>query len=234
MEWIHEVRKNKLTHFYRIFLYYFMFYLVWALFFISHQETFILSAVACIWYFADDRKDLGSPIMKAMSWGFYVHMGTVAFGSLILAIIWLIKESIEHMKQSEGNENCSKFIIECVLCVVRCLETLVEYLSKHAYIETALHGSNFCRAAKDSIIIIKSNFFNIGILHGITGLAVFFGNFCIAALVTVIGWLLLKGVDTFSELVFETMAPLIVKNYFKEVDCVYYRIDFFFLFHGNF
>lgn len=145
-------------------------------------------------------------------------MGTIAFGSLILAIIYLIKETIEQMKKAAEKDNnpqnqAVSFLLSCMLCCVECLEKIMEYLTKHAYIECALHGSNFCKAAKDSFVIIKSNFFNIGILHGITGITTFFGNLFIASLVTLLGWFMLKSVKIFSGLVIETSAPLIVNNH---------------------
>lgn len=73
-------------------------YLLWSVFFIDHLGNFVMSTVACIWYFAADRNRLNSPVFTAFSWGIFYHIGTVAFGSLVLALVWLIRTTIEYMK----------------------------------------------------------------------------------------------------------------------------------------
>lgn len=84
--------------------YFHLAYLLWTTFFLEHLGLFILSTVACIWYFARDRNKLGSPVSTSFFWGLFTHMGTVAFGSGVLAIIWLIKQIISYMKQAAEEE----------------------------------------------------------------------------------------------------------------------------------
>jgi solute carrier family 44 (choline transporter-like protein), member 2/4/5 len=90
----------KRTSFVDSLWYFHLFYLLWSVFFIDHLGNFVLCAVASIWYFAQDRHNLNSPIQTAFKWGMIYHFGTVAFGSLILAIIWVIKITLEYMKQA--------------------------------------------------------------------------------------------------------------------------------------
>ena len=197
---------------------FYSFWFIWTSFYLSHTESFVLTAVACIWYFAVDRSYLGSPVCTAFTWAFYWHSGTIAFGSLILTIIYIINQIIENavqsqeeaMRNGEGNATAA-FILCCLQCLAQLFESWAQFLSKHAYIETALRNSSFCRAARDAFSIIISNIWRIGVLHGITGLALFFGNLFIAVLVTLIAYILMKSLTFFNSLVFETVAPLIVR-----------------------
>ena len=191
-------------------------YLLWTTFFIEHLGLFIMSTVACIWYFAPNRKNLGSPVCKAFSWGLITHMGTVAFGSFVLAVIWVIKQIISYMKQAaeqdkrKAGRTQGDLMISCISCCASCFEKIIKYISRHAYIETALHNTHFCKGCYESSAIILSNLWKIGVLHGIANLAIIFGTFTIAAFVTLIGYLLMKSFETFSGVVFETLAPLLV------------------------
>lgn len=143
-------------------------------------------------------------------------MGTVAFGSFILAAIWVIRQVIAYMKQAAeqdkrntGKQN-GQLMLQCISCCAACFNKIVEYLSRHAYIETALHNTNFCKGCYESAAIILTNMWRVGVLHGIANLAIMFGTFTIAALVTLIGYLLMKSFEVFGGVVFETLAPLLV------------------------
>jgi hypothetical protein len=191
-------------------------YLLWTTFFIDHLGHFVMSAVACIWYFAPNRHSLGSPIYTAFTWGFWYHFGTVAFGSFVLAVIWVIRKVIEYLKQASEQESRRSgkaqgaLVMACISCCAGCFNEIVKYLSRHAYIETALHNAHFCKGCYESAAIILSNMWRIGVLHGIASLAIMFGTITIAALVTLLGFLLMKSYETFGGVVFETLYPLLV------------------------
>lgn len=74
----------------RYFVYYKIFSLLWVLAFLMYSSSFVLISVACIWYFSSSRHHLGSPILKGFLWAWFYHIGTLAFGSLLLAVIWTV------------------------------------------------------------------------------------------------------------------------------------------------
>lgn len=67
-----------------------LFSLLWVVAFLHYACQFVLISVACIWYFSNDRHNLGSPICVGLYWGLVVHFGTLALGSFLLALIWLV------------------------------------------------------------------------------------------------------------------------------------------------
>lgn len=195
-------------------------YLLWTTFFLEHLGLFVMSAVACIWYFATNRKNLGSPICRAFSWGLVIHIGTVAFGSFVLALVWVIRQIIAYMKQAaeqdkrKAGKTQGQLMLACISCCAQCFEKIIKYITKHAYIETVLHNAHFCKGCYESSAIVLSNLWRIGVLHGICSLAITFGTLTIAALVTLIGFLLMKSFESFGGVVFETLYPLLVTLFF--------------------
>lgn len=170
----------------------------------------MLCATACIWYFSDDRKNLHGTIGIAFSWAFFFHFGTIAFGSFILALIWLIRILLESAKKKAEEEGRNDFVISCVKCLVECIEGIVQYVTKHAYIETILRGTPFCPSTINAMKLIASNILNIGTLHGMTGLISFFTTIFVIGVTLLLSTFLMKGFTTFGVLVFETFIPLLV------------------------
>jgi len=105
----------------------------------------------------------------------------------------------------------------CIACCANCFEQIIKYISRHAYIETALHNAHFCKGCYESAAIVMSNMWKIGVLHGITDLAILFGTITIAALSTLIGLILMESFEFFGGAVFESFAPLLVNIILKEL-----------------
>lgn len=59
----------------------------------------------CVWYFtsSSDTRGKGS-ILKGLGWLFRYHMGSLAFGSLLLALVWAAIIVFEYLnKKLNGN-----------------------------------------------------------------------------------------------------------------------------------
>ena len=194
--------------------YFYLFMLLWHVAFINSAGQFILAGVACIWYFAPNRNKLGSPICTAFGWAFWTHLGTVAFGSILLAIIWGVQIVLAYIhskvKENSGENSSLRWLVGCLQCCALCFERLIKYISRHAYVETVLRSIGFCPASMKAFSVITSNFLRFGTLSGITELAMLFGNIFIATLVTIIGNYLLQYKAKYSNVIFETIAPLVV------------------------
>ena len=190
--------------------------MLWHVAFINNVGQFVLAAVACIWYFAPSRNSLGSPICKSFGWALFTHIGTIAFGSLLLAIIWAIQIVLAYIhqkvKENQGKDSKLRWLIGCLQCCAACFERIIKYISRHAYIETILRSVGFCPGAMKAFSVITSNILRFGILSGITELAMLFGNIFIASVVTIIGNYLLHWKASYSDVIFETFAPLVVSS----------------------
>jgi len=102
---------------------------------------------------------------------FRYHFGSLAFGSLILAIVHFLQIVLEiAKKQTEANapsNKCLEYAINCLRCFMQCIERIVQFINKMAYIQIALRGKNFCNAAKDGFEIAWSNPLRFAIVGGV-------------------------------------------------------------------
>jgi len=143
-------------------------------------------------------------------------MGTLAFGSLLLAIIWAIQIILAYIhkkvKENQGKDSWLRWLIGCLQCCALCFERILKYISRHAYVETVLRSIGFCPGSMKAFKVITSNILRFGTLTGITELAMLFGNIFIASVVTIIGHYMLQWKAEYSNIIFETFAPLVVRN----------------------
>ena len=141
---------------------------------ISAFASFIYSSSACIWYFTSERGIEAHPIIKSFKRGLLYHFGSIAFGSLIIAIVRLImvwfeyiKKRVESTTNKKTESKCFKCIFSCLQCCVGCIGKIMEYVNRHAYIQIALKGDNFCTAAWEGFgreisecgILFEGNYF---------------------------------------------------------------------------
>ena len=79
--------------------YYHLFGLFWGVAFLLAILQFAVAATAAQWYFSCSSDQSGSgSICKSVYWAFRYHLGSLAFGSLILAIVMFIQFIFEYMR----------------------------------------------------------------------------------------------------------------------------------------
>lgn len=66
---------------------------------ISH---FIIVGATAIWYFPSSRHQYSSPILKSISWMLRYHIGSLALGSLLLAMVWLLRILAQYLYVGES------------------------------------------------------------------------------------------------------------------------------------
>jgi choline transporter-like protein 2/4/5 len=71
--------------------YYFFFGILWTNAFLGAVSLFIVASSCCLWYFSRGPGDeLSSPVLTSLYRIFRYHMGSLAFGALIIAVIQFI------------------------------------------------------------------------------------------------------------------------------------------------
>jgi len=144
---------------------YFLFGLFWIVAFIIAVQVFSTSATTCMWYFtghgSDDTSMQGTySVWMALKWAIRYHLGSIAMGSFLVAVITMIRVTLEYIiyqyekANPEAKDNCIWNTIKCCArCILKCLDACIKYINKNAYIQIALHNSSFCTAAKESFYL---------------------------------------------------------------------------------
>ena len=207
--------KMRWTNETKIFWYIHVFALFWNIAFITYLSYFVLSYITVSWYFSIDKYDIGSPFTIGYCLGLTKHVGSIAFGSLILAVIWSVQAVLAYIQQKMEESGAAdnaliKCFIKIAMCLVECFKRLIKFISKHAFTEIAMRSTNFCGGAATSMGLIVSNMARMGILHGICELCISFGTIAITALTVLIGYLLLRYVEYFDNQVTQLASPLVI------------------------
>lgn len=102
-----------------------------------HRCMTIAGAIAQFYYAKGDHKAMpNSPVWSAFKITLIYHMGTVAVGSFILALLTFIRVVIEFIqrrtKYFAGTKYTSwlKYIMACFTCFLWILEKIVKFINK--------------------------------------------------------------------------------------------------------
>ena len=83
-----------------IMFYYYVFATLWANAFINAVTIFVVASACCMWYYSHGPgQDLDFPIAKSFKMVFRYHMGSLAFGSFILAVVQFLQFLVEVFKK---------------------------------------------------------------------------------------------------------------------------------------
>ncbi|KAI4895863.1 hypothetical protein NFI96_008663, partial [Prochilodus magdalenae] len=118
------------------------------------------------------------PLISSFMRALRYHVGSLAFGALILTLIQLVRiflEYIDHKCRAAQNP-CARFLMCCLKCCFWCLEKFIKFLNRNAYIMIALYGKNFCVSAKNAFLLLMRNILRVVVLDKVTDLLLFFGK----------------------------------------------------------
>lgn len=141
---------------------YMLFVFFWSSEFIVASGQLTLAISFSRWYFTP-RKGAGfAPnLFASMSITFFKHAGTVAYGSLIIAIIRFIRAVLMYvhkkLKNSGTSNKCIDAAMCCCQCCMACVERCLKFINKNAYIQTAIFGYSFCKACREAFFLILRN-----------------------------------------------------------------------------
>ena len=198
---------------------YFWWYHLFALFyvnaFISAFSQFIYASSASIWYFNQEKETEGHFILTSFKRAFIYHLGSIAFGSLIIAIVRFLmfffeifKKRMEKSVAKKTTGKCYKCIFCCVECCLRCIEKVLEYINKHAYIMISIKGDCFCVAAWEGFALTVRNLGRFSVFTLLGKLFSNIGTLFITAASGIIGYLVIQNYGFLSEEIDSAFLPV--------------------------
>ncbi|TWW65564.1 choline transporter-like protein 4 [Takifugu flavidus] len=135
------------------------------------------------------------PVCSSFIRSLRYHVGSLAFGALILTLVQLVRiilEYIDHKTKSAQNP-CARFLLCCLKCCFWCLEKFIKFLNRNAYIMIAVYGKNFCVSAKNAFMLLMRNIVRVVVLDKVTDLLLFFGKLLVVGGVGVLAFFFFSG-----------------------------------------
>ncbi|XP_053600739.1 choline transporter-like 2 isoform X2 [Plodia interpunctella] len=139
----------------------------WTMFFISGCSDMMLASTFATWYWTFRKRNLPFFTLTAgVARTVRYHMGTVALGSLIIAIVRIIRVILEYIDQKlkKFDNAFTRAVLCCCKCFFWCLENFLKFINKNAYIMCAVHGTNFCASARDAFSLLMRNIVRVVVL----------------------------------------------------------------------
>ncbi|CAF0895937.1 unnamed protein product [Brachionus calyciflorus] len=171
-----------------------LFMLFWVEAFIIGFNQMVLAGCFGDWYWS--RSKSSCILFRSLKDTLVYHLGSIAFGSLLIAICKLLRTLIQlverRLKSATGNNRqigcLISFLSCCCKCCLWCLEKFLKFINRNAYIMVAIYGRNFCKSARDAISLLASNPLRALVLDRVTDFILFLGRLLITAGVGVLAF----------------------------------------------
>ncbi|XP_067369431.1 choline transporter-like protein 5-B isoform X3 [Channa argus] len=131
------------------------------------------------------------PLYSSFSRAIRYHTGSLAFGSLILSMVQMVRIVLEYLHQNlKGSQNVfTRYLLCCLKCCFWCLEHFIKFINRNAYIMIAIYGKNFCTSSKDAFFLLMRNVIRVAVLDKVTDFLLFLGKLLISGSVGVLAFL---------------------------------------------
>lgn len=162
---------------------------------IALGQCSLAGAFSSYFWTLDKKKLPCCPLIESFGRTLRYHTGSLAFGSLIIAIIQIIRVALEYVDHSiKGKENpVARFILCCMKCCFWCLEKFMKFINRNAYIMIAIHGKNFCKSAKKAFILLMRNILRVVVLDKVTDFLLMLGKLLVVGGVGVLSFFFFSG-----------------------------------------
>jgi choline transporter-like protein 2/4/5 len=135
-------------------------------------------------------------IPKAVWAGLRYNLGTILFGSLLIAIIQFVRALFLYFKEQFLEEWSESATVKCAIkCIEYCLwyiQKVVEIISKNAFIVCCSMKTNFCSSAGTAMSLIGANGARVGVLATLATVACFLLKVFIVGTNMIIAWALIN------------------------------------------
>ncbi|KIY62144.1 DUF580-domain-containing protein [Cylindrobasidium torrendii FP15055 ss-10] len=178
----------------------------------------------CWYYFGPKGSGGGMPkyptlsaFGRASSWS----LGSIAFGSLIVTILELIRMVLRSIASSASQDGdpIQAFCACCAACCVGWIESLVEYFNRYAYIEISLYGKAYVPAAKDTWRLFKDRGIDALVNDSLVGMTLTWGAYTIGVACSLFAYLYLRFTEPSYNVDGQYTAPILVFAFFIGMMC---------------
>jgi hypothetical protein len=183
---------------------YLFLFLLFVSYFFTHQvlqntvHTTIAGVVGTWWFVPDESGFCGSAVLGSFWRTITTSFGSVCFGSLLVAIIEATRQIIESMK---NNDDIGAALACCIDCLLGCIQGLVEYFNKWAYVYVGLYGYGYCEAGKNVMQLFADRGWEAVIADDIIGTVLTMMSLGVGLITSGVAILLSKWTDMFDNVI---------------------------------
>lgn len=147
---------------------------LWIMEFLTALSQFAVSHAVQLWWSSHHHS--GEPehspsfaALRGLRVGLCYHMGTLAYGAFVIPFARLPRMLLRGIAAGSHNPVTSP-CVACCRCCTMSYDHLLRFLSKSAYMDVAVNGSDFCQAAQRAQMLLRGEATAVARLSGATWL----------------------------------------------------------------
>ncbi|KAL7683707.1 putative choline transporter [Plasmopara halstedii] len=152
-----QEKKNR-----KYFMLYHLFGLLWTNQVIQAAAYTTIAGAFCEYYWTRNKQEIRRrPVLRSIWRTLRYHFGSIAFGSLILTWVQILRiicaymdENLNRLKQIN---KVWKVVRMCLQVLLWCFENCLKFLNKNTFILIAMTGQSFGPAMKDSFLLLQTH-----------------------------------------------------------------------------
>eukprot|EP00238_Polyblepharides_amylifera_P011393 CAMPEP_0196575494 /NCGR_PEP_ID=MMETSP1081-20130531/4961_1 /TAXON_ID=36882 /ORGANISM="Pyramimonas amylifera, Strain CCMP720" /LENGTH=668 /DNA_ID=CAMNT_0041893815 /DNA_START=86 /DNA_END=2092 /DNA_ORIENTATION=- len=170
----------------RYMMMYHLFGYLWCMQFIEGFGLMVIAGAVATFYWTrgDTSKMPFSPVLSSARRTLRYHLGSIAVGSFIVAVIQFVRLVLEYVDRKtkelqEGNP-VLKFFMYCIKCCMWYLEKVMKFINRNAYILVAVKGTSYCSSALRAVKLILSNALRLAAVNTVGDALTWLGKVVVA------------------------------------------------------
>lgn len=171
----------------------------WTMSFVNGLSLMTISGVVAKWYWSGSPRDYrspgGMPIIRSFLTAVTCHLGTVAFGSIMISLSIFIRymAGFFQARFNKSHNTCVRTVLMSLKCCLRCAENCIKFISRNSYIITVLYGTPFCQSARMAFSAVATNIAQVATITFLGDIIVRFGQLFIAFTAGFMAWTIFDG-----------------------------------------
>lgn len=144
------------------------------------------------WWFVPEEASgcCSSAVTSSVSRSCTYSLGSICFGSLLVAIIQALKQMVQQARNSEDGGGVLLCLVECIL---NCIEDIIEYFNKWAFVYVGLYGYGYVEAGKNVMTLFQNRGWEVIIADDLVGNCLFLVSLIVGLLMGALGLALEKS-----------------------------------------
>ncbi|GBG82360.1 hypothetical protein CBR_g34644 [Chara braunii] len=168
----------------------------WTLqFILACSMTTIAGAVASFYWTKSDKAAIPfHPVTNAATRTIRYSLGSMALGSLVIGIVGLIRWLCEYLRRKLLADDTSviRYVCCCTEYCLVCLDYVVKFVNRNAYIIIAIKGYGFCQAAARASMLIVDNILRVAAVSVLGDFALFLAKLMVSFACAFLAFLMLE------------------------------------------
>ncbi|KDN47140.1 DUF580-domain-containing protein [Tilletiaria anomala UBC 951] len=153
-----------------------------------------VAGVYATWYYNETGAKVNRAALSSFKRATTFSLGSIAFGSLIVALLDLLRAVLNVIQQSQAQEgDVIGTIVTCIAeCCVSCIDWIVQYFNRYAYINIAMYGNSYIEAAKETWDLLRNKGIDALINDSLVNIVYMIGAYIIATLTALFAYVYLR------------------------------------------